>query len=362
MALRIIIILAGFNNHIGNWCANQLGRMRHCILDEGGRQVHSGNLITVFGGSGFIGRSVVRALAKRGYRIRVAVRRPDLAFHLQPIGNVGQIHAVQANLRYPASIKSALEGADGVVNLCGLLHESGRQTFEGVHVFGAHAIAKAAAEQGITKLVHLSALGADVDSTSDYARTKAEGAARVRETVPSATILEPSVVFGQEDNFFNKFAGLARMMPVFPLIGGGHTKFQPLYVGDLAKAVVECLENDEAAGQTFELGGPEVLSLAEIMEFIFTTIDRKRMTVPLPFAIARFEAQFLKLLPNPILTPDQVELLKQDSIVSEQAVLQKRDLGALGIKAHAIEAIVPPYLARFRRAGQFTQVGHSDQA
>lgn len=329
------------------------------ILDESGKKVHSGDLITIFGGDGFVGRSVVRALAQRGYRIRVAVRRPDLAFHLQPIGGVGQIHAVQANLRYPASVKAALEGADGAINLVGIMHESGRQTFDGVHVFGAQAIAKAVDELGIQKLVHMSSLAADTESGSEYARTKAEGAARVSEIVKTATILQPSVVFGPGDKFFNKFAGLARIMPVFPLIGGGHTKFQPLYVGDLAEAVVACLENKDAAGQTYELGGPEVLSLAQIMNFIFTAIDRKRITVPVPFAIARIESQFLKLLPNPIITPDQVELLKQDSIVSAQAVLQNRSLEALGIKAHAIDAIVPPYLARFRRAGQFTQVSHS---
>jgi len=322
--------------------------------------VHSGDLVTVFGGSGFVGRSVVRALARKGYRIRVAVRRPDLAFHLQPSGDVGQIHAVQANLRYPASIKTALEGADAAINLVGILHESGRQTFEEVHVSGAQEIARAAAELGITKFVHMSALSADSDSGSEYARTKAEGEARVREALDTATILQPSVVFGQGDNFFNKFAALARIMPVFPLVGGGHTKFQPLYVGDLAQAFVACLENVEATGKTYELGGPEVLSLAEIMEFIFTTIDRKRITVPLPFAIARFEAQFLKLLPNPILTPDQVELLKQDSIVNAEAVVQGRSLEALGITAHAIGAIVPPYLVRFRRAGQFTQISHSE--
>jgi uncharacterized protein YbjT (DUF2867 family) len=225
-------------------------------------------------------------------------------------------------------------------------------------VLGAQAIASAAAELGISRLVHMSALGADADSSSKYARTKAEGVVRVREAVVDATILEPSVLFGPEDNFFNKFASLARLMPVFPLIGGGHTKFQPLFVGDLAQAVVACLEDKNTAGKTYELGGPEVLSLAEIMQFIFTTIGRKRLTVPLPFAIARFEALFLQLLPNPILTPDQVDLLKHDSIVSAGAVLQKRSVEGLGIKPHGIETIVPPYLARFRRAGQFTQVTH----
>jgi len=323
--------------------------------------VNSGDLITVFGGSGFVGRSVVRALVQKGYRLKIAVRRPDLALYLQPIGDVGQIQPVQANLRYPASVKAALEGADAAINLVGILHESGHQTFEGVHAFGAQAIAEAVDELGIDKLVHLSALGARADASSLYARTKAEGAERVRTIMAGASILEPSVVFGPEDNFFNKFASLARFTPVFPLIGGGQTKFQPLFVSDLAQAVVACLENDEAAGQTYELGGPEVLSLKQIMEFIFAAIDRKRITVPVPFSIARFKAQFLKLLPNPILTPDQVDMLKQDSIVSAEAVLQNRILEGLGIKAHAIEAIVPPYLERFRRAGQFTRVSQSDQ-
>ncbi len=322
--------------------------------------MHSGDLICIFGGSGFVGRSVVRALAQRGFRIRVAVRRPDLAFHLQPIGDVGQIHAVQANLRYPQSLKAAMEGADAVINLVGILHESGHQTFEDVHVLGAEAIAVAATELGIKKLVHMSALGVSADSSSQYSRTKAEGAVRVQAAFRQASILEPSVLFGPEDNFFNKFASLARLTPVFPLVGGGHTKFQPLFVGDLAQAVVACLEKNDAAGRTFELGGPEVLSLAEIMEFIFTAIDRKRITVPLPFAVARFEAKFLQLFPNPILTVDQVEMLKQDSIVSAEAALQNRVLESLGIKPHAIEAIVPPYLVRFRRAGQFSQVSPTE--
>jgi len=321
--------------------------------------VHSGDLITIFGGSGFVGRSVVRGLAKRGFRIRVAVRRPDLAFHLQPIGGVGQIHAVQANIRYPETIKAALAGADAAINLVGILHESGRQTFENVHVKGARAIAGAARELDINRFVHMSALGANADSGSLYARTKAEAETHVRQTLKDATILQPSVLFGPEDGFFNKFASLARLSPVFPLVGGGHTKFQPLFVGDLAEAVVACLENRDAGGQTYELGGPEVLSLSEILEYIFVTIDRKRITVPMPFAVARFMAQFLKLMPNPVLTPDQVELLKQDSIVSAQAVLQNRSLEALGVKAHTIAAIVPPYLARFRRAGQFTQISPS---
>lgn len=328
-------------------------------LAESGLKVHPGDLVCVFGGSGFVGRAVVRALAQHGYRIRVGVRRPDLAHYLQPLGDVGQIHAVQANVRYPASINAALKGADAVINLVGILHESGHQTFEGIHVSGAEAIAKAAADEGICRFIHMSALGADTASGSEYARTKAEGEVQVRNLIPEATVLQPSVLFGQEDNFFNKFAGMARLMPVFPLVGGGHTRFQPLFVGDLAEAIVACLETSDAPGKTYELGGPEVLSLSEIMAFIFKTIDRKRLTVPLPFAIARFQALFLQLLPNPILTPDQVELLKQDSVVSTNAVSQKRDLAALGVVPHSIGAIVPHYLARFRRAGQFTQVSHS---
>src|ERR671931_23586 len=227
-------------------------------------------LITVFGGSGFLGRHVVRALAKRGYRIRVAVRRPDLAFHLQPAGRVGQIHAVQANLRHPASVDAAVRDADAVVNLVGILFERGRQRFDAVQAFGAEACAQSAAAHG-ARLVHISAIGADEQSRSQYARSKAAGEKLVRAAAPDAIILRPSIMFGPEDSFFNKFAAIARLAPALPLIGGGHTRFQPVFAGDVAGAVVAAIEGRATAGATYELGGAAGRAFKELMQFLLTT-------------------------------------------------------------------------------------------
>ena len=300
-------------------------------------------LITVFGGSGFLGRHVVRALAKKGYRIRVAVRRPDLAGHLQPLGRVGQIHAVQANLRYPASIASAVRDADVVINLVGILFERGRQQFDTVQAMGAEAVALAASAHG-AKLVHVSAIGADEHSTSSYARAKAKGEKLVLAAVPGATILRPSVVFGPEDNFFNLFASLSRFAPVLPLIGGGTTRLQPVYVGDVADAVVAAVEGQTKPGATYELGGPKVFT---------ATVERKRLLIPLPFWAAKAKATFLQLMPKPLLTPDQVELLRSDNVVSAEATGSGLTLAGLGIAPRAVETVVPTYLWRFRRTGQF---------
>ncbi len=310
-------------------------------------------LVTVIGGSGFLGRHIVRALARQGYRIRVAVRRPDLAGHLQPLGGVGQIHAVQANMRYPASVQAACEGADAVINLAGLLYQSGKQTCPAVHVFGARVAGRAAAEAGATHVVHLSAIGADAASPAEYGRTKAQGEDEIRDGFGDATILRPSVVFGPEDDFFNRFAGLARFLPVLPLIGGGQTKFQPVFVGDVAAAVCAALEGDAAKGKTYELGGPEVLTFEEVLSFILATIERKRFLVPIPFSVAKLEAAFLGLLPKPLLTIDQVRMLETDNIVSAQAEQAGLTLQGLGIAPQAIGGIVPEYLERFRRSGQF---------
>ena len=267
-------------------------------------------LVTVFGGSGFLGRSVVRALAKRDYRIRVAVRRPELAGHLQPLGKVGQIHAVQANLRYPASVEAAMRDSHVAINLVGILAESGAQTFDAVQGTGAGTVAKAAAAVG-ARMVHVSAIGADENSPSRYARAKAAGEKAVLAAVPSATILRPSVVFGPEDQFTNRFAALARMSPALPLIGGGVTKLQPVYVGDVATAVADAVDGKTKAGATYELGGPEVLTMREIMEIILATIERQRMLVSLPFGLAKLQALFLQFAPGPLkLTPDQVALLR----------------------------------------------------
>jgi len=322
----------------------------------------SQQLVTVFGGSGFVGRHVVRALVKRGYRVRVAVRRPDLAGFLQPLGTVGQIHAVQANLRYPESVAAAVKGAAAVVNLVGILQEGGRQSFSGVQAGGARAVAQACAAAGITRLVQVSAIGAARDSASLYARSKAEGEAAVQAAVPGAIVLRPSIVFGPEDAFFNRFASLARMLPMLPLIGGGETKFQPVFVGDVAEAVARAVEGRVPEGRIYELGGPEVKSFRELLAYICEVIDRKRLLVPLPFPLARIQARLFEtvdmltmgLLPDALkLTRDQVTLLESDNVVSTEAVAQGRSFEALGIVPVSVEAIVPSYLWRFRKTGQF---------
>ncbi len=276
-------------------------------------------LVTVFGGSGFLGRSVVRALCKRDYRIRVAVRRPELAGHLQPLGKVGQIHAVQANLRYPASVEAAMRDSHVAINLVGILTESGAQTFEAVQGVGAGAVAKAASAAG-ARTVHVSAIGADENSPSRYARAKAAGEKAVLAAAPSATIMRPSIVFGPEDQFTNRFASLARISPMLPLIGGGLTKLQPVYVGDVATAVADAVDGKAKAGATYELGGPEVLTMREIMEIILSTTERRRLLVSLPFGLAKLQALLLQFAPGPLkLTPDQVELLRVDNVVSGAA-------------------------------------------
>jgi uncharacterized protein YbjT (DUF2867 family) len=310
-------------------------------------------LVTVFGGSGFLGRNVVRALAKRDFRLRVAVRRPELAGHLQPLGRVGQIHAVQANVRYPASVEAAMRDSHVAINLVGILAAGGAQSFDAVQAKGAETVAKAAAAAG-ARMVHVSAIGADANSLSAYARSKAAGEQAVLAAVPSATILRPSVVFGPEDQFTNRFAALARMSPALPLIGGGATRMQPIYVGDVAAAVAEVVDGKAKQGATYELGGPEVLTMREIMEAICAITDRNRMLVPLPFGLARLNAFFLQFAPGMLkLTPDQVELLKSDNVVSDAAKASGLTLEALGIAPDSMEAIAPQYLWRFRAAGQF---------
>jgi NADH dehydrogenase len=310
-------------------------------------------LVTVFGGSGFLGRSVVRALCKRDYRIRVAVRRPELAGHLQPLGRVGQIHAVQANLRYPASVEAAMRDSHVAINLVGILAEGGAQTFETVQAKGAATVAKAAGAAG-ARMVHVSAIGADENSLSHYARSKAAGEKAVLSAVPSTTILRPSVVFGPEDQFTNRFAALARISPMLPLIGGGLNKMQPVYVGDVATAVADAVEGKAKAGATYELGGPEVLTMREIMEIILAITERKRMLISLPFGLAKLQALLLQFAPGALkLTPDQVALLRSDNVVSDAAKAAGLTLEGLGIAADSMEAIAPQYLWRFRAAGQF---------
>ena len=309
-------------------------------------------LVTVFGGSGFLGRHVVWALAKRDYRIRVAVRRPELAGHLQPLGRVGQIHPVQANVRNAASVQSVVRDSGIVVNLVGILTPSGEQTFEAVQSRASGTVAKAAADIG-ARVVHISAIGADEHSASVYARTKAAGEKAVLEAAPSATIMRPAVVFGPEDEFTNRFAALARMSPVLPLIGGD-TRMQPVYVGDVASAVADAVDGKAKAGGTYELGGPEILTMREIMQYILEVTDRDRMLLPLPFGLAKFKAFFLQFAPGALkLTPDQVELLKTDKVVSDAAKAAGLTLQGLGITPDSMEAIAPQYLWRFRPMGQF---------
>ena len=305
--------------------------------------------VTVFGGSGFVGRHTVRALARAGYRVRVAVRHPNLAMYVLPAGNVGQIEIRKTNVREPEQVAAAVRGADAVVNLVGVLYQRGRQSFGEVHAEAAETIAKAAKAEGAKTLVHVSAIGADPEADAAYAASKGEGETRVRAAFPDAAILRPSIVFGPEDDFFNRFAWMARLSPVLPLIGGGHTKFQPVFVGDVAAAVLKCVEDATTRGKTYELGGADVYSFKELMEFILRVIGRKRLLVPWPFALAAINAFFLQFWPKPLLTPDQVTLLKSDNVVTKGA----KTLADLGIQPESVEAIVPSYLWRFRARGQY---------
>lgn len=318
-------------------------------------------LVTVFGGSGFLGRHVVRALARRGYRVRAAVRRPDLAGFLQPLGIVGQVTAVQANLRYPDSVAAAVKGADAVINLVGIMQEKGRQNFSSVQAQGARTVAQACAQFGVDRLIQVSALGADAESTSAYARSKAEGEAAAHALVKQAVVLRPSVMFGPEDTFFNRFASLVRMLPVLPL-AGAETKFQPVFVGDVAEAIARAVDGKAPAGKVYELGGPQVKTLRELVDYVCEVTGRKRLIAPVPFGLARLQGQVLELadmltlglMPNElILTRDQVSLLESDNVVSATAEKEGRTLHGLGITPVSVEAEVPGYLWRFRKAGQF---------
>lgn len=306
-------------------------------------------LATVFGGSGFIGRYVVRNLARDGWLVRAAVRRPDEALFLKTSGAIGQITPVPANIRNRASVVRAVAGSDAVINLVGILHQSGRQRFKAVQTEGARTIAEEAAKAGARHLVHISAIGADAKSDSAYARSKAEGEAAVRQAFPNATILRPSIVFGAEDEFFNRFAQMAMLSPALPLIGGGRTRFQPVYVGDVAEAVMKVIDNPEAAGKTYELAGPKVYSFAELMRLMLRETGRKRLLMPLPFPIASLMGAVMQCLPSPQLTADQVRLLKRDNVPSAGSA----GLTDLDITPTAVEAIIPTYLDRYRARGYY---------
>jgi NADH dehydrogenase len=324
-------------------------------------RVGYGRLVTVFGGSGFVGRHVVRALAHDGWRVRVACRRPDLAFYLQPLGGTGQIHAVQANIRHPSSVAAALRGAEAAVNLVGILAQGGAQRFDAVQTEGARTVAQAVHEAGIGSFVHMSALGADPHAASAATRTKAEGEAEAFAAMPGAVVLRPSIIFGPEDDFFNRFAAMARYFPVLPVVGAD-TKFQPVYVGDVACVIARALAGKVKGGLVYELGGPEVKTFEELVKYVLLVTQRERRIAKLSFGTANFVAGATEiveklscgLFPKMLsMTRDQVERLRHDNIVSPEAIAQGRTLQGLGIEPQSIEAIVPTYLYRFRETGQY---------
>ena len=324
--------------------------------------VKTAKLVTVFGGSGFVGRYVAKALAEHGWRVRIASRRPGAAFVTQPSGKVGQIVAVQANLRYPESVARAVRDADAVVNLVGILAEGGKQTFAALQAEGVRTVAEATKAAGITNFVQMSAIGADEHSAAEYGRTKAEGERLALSIIPEAVIVRPSIVFGPEDKFFNRFAGMARLMPALPLIGGGTGLLQPVFVGDVAEAIALAVDGKAHPGTIYELGGPEAVSFADLMRFILKTTQRKRALVKLPFSVATRMAGVTEmvsrasfgLMPEMLeMTQDQVELLKEDNVVSEAAKREGRTLQGLGIRPESYESFVPRYLGRYRKTGQY---------
>lgn len=312
----------------------------------------TGKLVTVFGGSGFVGTQLVQELARRGYSVRVAVRRPDLAGHVRMYGFPGQVQPVQANLRYPQSVVAAARGSSVVINLVGILFEKGRQKFRAVQVMGAKNVAEAAKAVGAERLIHMSAIGADTGSPSAYARSKAAGEAEVLKAFPGAIIVRPSLIFGQDDNFFNLFGTLARMSPVLPVIHG-ETKFQPVHVGNVAEAIANLAQGAGKPGTVYELGGPEVVTMREILERVNAETLRNRPLVPLPAGIAKLMASLASILPRPLITPDQVVQLGIDNVVSQDAARAKRTLSALGVTPTTIDAVIPTYLWRFRKHGEF---------
>lgn len=310
-------------------------------------------LVTIFGGSGFIGAQAVRQLAKRGWRVRVAVRAPTTANELLPLGDVGQIQLVRCDIGDPASVAAALRGADAAVNLVGVLYESPGRSFDKVHVEGARNIAQAARAAGVTRLVQMSSIGADADSPAAYARSKAGAETEARAVYPDAVILRPSIVFGNGDGFLNRFAQMAQLSPALPLIGGGETRFQPVHVGDVAEAIARATTDAAAAGQTYELGGPATYSFKDLLQLILRETGRSRFLAPLPFPVARAigsAAQMAALFGlAPPLTRDQVLMLEIDNVVAPGALT----LADLGVQPTGLEAIAPSYLWRYRRGGQF---------
>ena len=319
----------------------------------------SGKIVVIFGGSGFVGQHLVRVLARDGWRIKIAVRRPDLAEFLKPLGTVGQIQPIQANLRFPESVSSAVAGSNAVVNLVGILSENRNQKFAAVQAQGARVVAEASKKAGVAKLVQISAIGADENSNSVYSQTKAEGETAAFENFPDAFVVRPSIIFGPEDNFFNQFARMMRISFMLPLIGNGVTKFQPVFVGDVAEAIARCIQGEVKSGSILELGGSEVLSFRECLELLFEVTNRRRLFLPIPFEIAKMMGKLLQIIPNAPLTADQVEMLKSDNVVSQDAIEQGRTLEGIGIIPKTLATILPTYLWRFRVHGEFEQVEKS---
>jgi NADH dehydrogenase len=307
--------------------------------------------VTIFGGSGFLGRHLVRRLAKTGARITIAVRDPEAAKFLRPMGDVGQVTPMKVNILDDRSVAAAVEGAEAVVNLIGVLYESGRHSFQAVHAEAPVRMARAAKAVGAERFVHVSAIGANAAGPSTYARSKAAGEAGLLSAFPTATILRPSIVFGPEDNFFNQFAALGRLLPFLPLFGGGQSKFQPVYVGDVADALMAALTRADVAGRTFELGGPRVYSFKELMTLTMTMTGRRKPLVSIPFGLAAIQASVLELLPSPLLTRDQLKQLAVDNVVAPG----QPGLAALDITPTAAEMILPTYLTRFKQGGRFAE-------
>jgi len=315
--------------------------------------MEANNLVTIFGGSGFVGTQVVQLLARAGYRIRVAVRRPDLAGHVKPLGAVGQVMPIQANVRNLESVQRAVRGAGTVINLAGIGHESGKQRFRAVHTMGARNVAEASRQAGVTTLIHMSALGADPQSASNYARTKALGEAEVQAAFKNAIIIRPSIIFGQGDTFFNKHGSLARFLPILPVLGA-KAKAQPIYVGDVAEAFLAAVQGKVKPGRVYEIGGPETATQLELVKRVLAVTHRSNIALPVPAGIGKLLALPFAFLPwTPLLTADQVELLQLDNTVSDVARKDKRTLAAFGVAPTAMDAILESYLWRFMKNGQF---------
>ena len=306
-------------------------------------------IIAIFGAGGFIGKHLIRNLTKMDYRIKIATRYPYLKGYLKPLGNPGQIELFKTNIFNEEDVKNVLKNCDLAINLVGILYETRKQKFNHIHSHFPYLLSNLCNELGIKNLVHISALGVKDKHNSLYMQSKLEGEKNIQDTFKPSVILRPSVVFGPEDKFFNTFASLAQFSPVLPLVGGGKTKFAPIYVGDLAKAIVKALELNNSEPKIYELGGPENYSFKELMEILLREIKKKRFLIPIPFGFAKFQSYFLQMLPNPLLTPDQVELLKHHNIVSGDYPT----LDDLGITGTPIESILSKYIYRFREGGQF---------